>query len=374
MSLTVTSTPSGRSVKIKADPEEGYPCGLNNSASLYSRHIQSLFNEAGWSPKWSGRPAHHYVNMVTIRELRDGQASSTNSSTGSVPTEVINSEDKDYDLDLPPYPPGFSRFPVFPPRRGDIVFNVSADEPAVDGETDEQRQLREQRNADRARRRADEERQLPPKNLGDAFDMVGDQPVYKTPSANVAVAMANLDRLRDTPECQGVRSSVRAHLIAAMGQTATLLKRVQAVSYTEASSDQTHHSRTSLPPSGHHRNRSPNNHRKDSRRGDDGRDAGGHREQNHGRGQEVNQHRDLRYNIPRKDARDRINRRATERAVHENLRHIEYDATHGPPGLRQFSSHLRQVVWPHNFKLEKLKKYDGKENPENWITLYEIAV
>jgi len=62
-----------------------------------------------------------------------------------------------------------------------------------------------------------------------------------------------------------------------------------------------------------------------------------------------------------------------ERAVHENLRRIEYDATHGPPGLRQFSSHLRQVVWPHNFKLEKLKKYDGKENPENWITLHEIA-
>ena len=28
----------------------------------------------------------------------------------------------------------------------------------------------------------------------------------------------------------------------------------------------------------------------------------------------------------------------------------------------------------HNFKLDKLKKYDGKENPENWITLYEIAV
>ena len=56
------------------------------------------------------------------------------------------------------------------------------------------------------------------------------------------------------------------------------------------------------------------------------------------------------------------------------MRRIEYDAAHGTPGLRQFSSHLRQVVWPHNFKLEKLKKYDGKENPKNWITLYEIAV
>ena len=78
-------------------------------------------------------------------------------------------------------------------------------------------------------------------------------------------------------------------------------------------------------------------------------------------GQEVNQHRDLRYNIPPKDARDRINRRATERAVHENLRRIEYDATHGPPGLRQFSSHLRQVVWPRNFKLEKLKNTTARK-------------
>jgi len=45
-----------------------------------------------------------------------------------------------------------------------------------------------------------------------------------------------------------------------------------------------------------------------------------------------------------------------------------------PPSLKQFSSHLRQVVWPRNFKLKKLKKYDDKENPENWITLYEIVV
>ena len=142
--------------------------------------------------------------MVSIRVLPNDQASSTNSSTGSVPTEVLNSEDEDYDLNLPPYPPGFSRFPVFPPRRGDLIFNVSNDEPVVDGETDEQKQLRKQRNADCARRHADEERQLAPHNLSDGFDMVRDQPVYKTPSANVAVAMANLDRLPDTLECQGV--------------------------------------------------------------------------------------------------------------------------------------------------------------------------
>jgi len=71
---------------------------------------------------------------------------------------------------------------------------------------------------------------------------------------------------------------------------------------------------------------------------------------------------------------ERINRRINDRAAHENMRHIEYDAAHDPPGLKQFSSNLRQVIWPHNFKLERLKKYDDKENPEIWITLYKIAV
>jgi len=46
-SLTITSTPSGRSVKLEADPDQGSPYGLSNSAVHYSRHIQSLFNEAG---------------------------------------------------------------------------------------------------------------------------------------------------------------------------------------------------------------------------------------------------------------------------------------------------------------------------------------
>jgi len=270
--------------------------------------------------------------MVSIRILPDDKATSTKSSTGSVPTEVLYSEDEDYDLDLPSYPLGFSRFPVFPPRRGDLVFNVSNVEPVVDDETDEQRQQREQRNADRAQRRADEERQLTPNNLDDAFDMVGNQQLFKIPSANVAVAMTNHDRLPDTPEYQEVRTNIRAHLIVAMGQTATLLKKVQAVSYMEDTSNQTHRSRTSPRTGGHRCSRSPiNNRRKDTHCDNRGQDAGNYHEQRRGHGQEVNQDQDLRYNIPPKNVRERINRRITKRAVHENVRRIEYDAAHAPP-------------------------------------------
>jgi len=69
-----------------------------------------------------------------------------------------------------------------------------------------------------------------------------------------------------------------------MGQTATLLKRVQAVSYTEVSSDQTHRSWTSPRPSERHHSRSPNNRRKDMGRNNRGRDTGGYHEQKRGHG------------------------------------------------------------------------------------------
>jgi len=67
--------------------------------------------------------------------------------------------------------------------------------------------------------------------------MVGDEPVFKTLSANVAVAMANLDPLSYTLECHGVRTSIQAHLITAMGQIAYLLKMTQAISYMEVTSN-----------------------------------------------------------------------------------------------------------------------------------------
>ena len=280
----------------------------------------------------------HFVNMVFVRTLLEDNTASTNSSTGSVPTEVLHPEDEVYDLDLLPYPSGFPHFLVFPPRRGDLVFNVSNDEPVLDGETDEQRQQREKRNADRAQRRASEEqRQLVLNNLDDAFNMVEDQQVFKTPSANVAVAKANLDRLPNTLEYQGVWTNIRAHLIVAMGQTADLLRRVQAISYMEVTSDQTHRSRASPRPGAHRHSRSPiDDRRKEAHRDDRGQDAGRNHKQRHGHDQEVDQgrNRDLRQNLSHKDAHERMNRRINDRVAHENVRRIEYEAAHGPPGLK----------------------------------------
>jgi hypothetical protein len=102
-------------------------------------------------------PPGNAVNMVDIREHNEGsvhtlleEGDSSTRSTCSVHTEAEHLDHDEYDLDPLPHPPGFFLIPRFPPRRGDIVLNVSNDKPLVMGETDEQRQLCEQHNTDRA--------------------------------------------------------------------------------------------------------------------------------------------------------------------------------------------------------------------------------
>jgi hypothetical protein len=145
--------------------------------------------------------------------------------------------------------PGFSLILRFPPRRGDMVLNVSNDEPTVVGETDELRQLREQHNANCAEHRqheAEEEetcRRGPrPRDLANAFDRVGDRQVFRTPSANVAIVVANLDRLPDMAENHAVREDIKAYLTVAMGQTVELAQRARAATSTSIASSRSHRS------------------------------------------------------------------------------------------------------------------------------------
>ena len=102
-----------------------------------------------------------------------------------------------------------------------MIFHVSHDSVTKEGETAEERDARLAKNANHQRRRdtkaapeADEDGHGLPRlqcNLEKAFDMVGDQPVYQTPSANLAVAFNELDKLHHTSEVE----KVRAHIIAA---------------------------------------------------------------------------------------------------------------------------------------------------------------
>jgi hypothetical protein len=179
--------------------------------------------------------------MVGIQEHHEGlvhtlpkDGDSITGSTCSVHTEAEHLKDDEYDLDPLPYPPGFPQIPRFPPRRGNIVLNISNDEPAVMGETDKQWQLHEhtEHHCLEAKEEEAHHRGPRPQDLADAFDRVGDRQVFRTPSANVAIAMANMDRLLDTPQNHVVHEYIKAYLTAAMGQTVELAQRARAATST----------------------------------------------------------------------------------------------------------------------------------------------
>jgi len=105
-----------------------------------------------------------------------------------------------------------------------MIFHVSRDSVTKDGETAEEREARLAKTVDHqchqdaeAAQGDNEDGHGPPRNqrdLEEAFDMVGNQPVYQTPSANLAVAFNELAKLPHTPEVE----KVQAHIIAAQVQ------------------------------------------------------------------------------------------------------------------------------------------------------------
>ena len=86
-----------------------------------------------------------------------------------------------------------------------MIFHVSHDSVTKEGETTEERDARLAKNADRQCRRdaeaapmADKDGRGLPRhqhNLEEAFDMVGDQPTYQTPSINLTITFNELDKL-----------------------------------------------------------------------------------------------------------------------------------------------------------------------------------
>ena len=121
---------------------------------------------------------------------------------------------------------------------------ISNDEPPVVGKTEQERLAREARNSDRFNRRqaeaeAEEEARrirFQPRDLNNAFDRVGEKQVFRTPSANVAIAMATMQWLPNTPETQAVRNDIQAYLMAAMAQTTEIVNQARAPSVSVESS------------------------------------------------------------------------------------------------------------------------------------------
>ena len=116
---------------------------------------------------------------------------------------------------------------LLPPFWGGAIFNVSIDNPPRNGETEEERVARENRNVNRAQRQENEAaivraeaaqnnrldsqgRPLPlHRDLDEEFLCVDGHDVFKTPSTNLAVAANELARFSQMPELAKIAAMLK---------------------------------------------------------------------------------------------------------------------------------------------------------------------
>jgi hypothetical protein len=192
-----------------------YPFGLVGARSAYQNIVHHLFIDHAERdyidelykidlPK-ANQP-EPVVNMVAIRQISGDsindilEESPGAYSEGS--TETVSN--------CPPFPLGF----------GGEIFHISHDSITRDGKTAEERDALLARNANRQHRRDEEATRAadgnpngPPRmrrNLNEEFDMVGNQPVQQTPSANLAVVFNELEKLPWTLEVKKTIAHVKA--------------------------------------------------------------------------------------------------------------------------------------------------------------------
>jgi hypothetical protein len=129
-----------------------YPYGLANAASEYTPRIPHLFMDPAECDHVLDlylidlpKPDHPAptVNVVEIRQIGEDLLSTIpEESTGST-----KSHGTSYTRTL--IDPYGQEFPAFPPDFEGAVFAISNDEPPRNGETDQERVAREERNTDR---------------------------------------------------------------------------------------------------------------------------------------------------------------------------------------------------------------------------------
>jgi hypothetical protein len=158
--------------------------------------------------------------MVEIRQIGENSLSTfSEESTRSTKSHGIS-----YACTL--IDPYGQEFPAFPPGFGGVVFAVSNDEPPRNGETDQERVAREERNADRRARRVNLENAKEDAadagvgdqcdircDLTDAFDMCDNQQVFKTPSTNTAITMNVLNKLSKSPALDAIKAYLKVGFV-----------------------------------------------------------------------------------------------------------------------------------------------------------------
>src|SRR5579883_1679617 len=250
----------------------------------------------------------------------------------------------------------------------ETLSQVSDDSRTIAGEdavTRDARRRKNQARAERRRRAQERYRATGGRNLEPAFRQVDGVPVANNPKANIYGAILQLDQEEETP------ANKRAKVILREA-----LPQIRALNARPSMMDDRDHAST-RDAGGRSRDTRD---RRLERHGGNYSQHHQERPLQHGNRQEqVGDNGDLRNRLRNdRDAREVISNRRREREEqdaryreYERRNFDRYDAYDGFPAITYA---IREKACPAKFKPANIDKFDGKQDPGQWLRLYSTAV
>nr|CAB3476548.1 unnamed protein product [Digitaria exilis] len=348
---TVTTTPraprnSGSDSRGSKTPPRGsrapqFPFGITNSAAIYQKHLKRKFRQPRRATSdlvMTTTPSGVIVHWPDI----DPEVALHEANVPSTVRDILPLLPFQEGRELPVTMSNRKTRPNNPGRQSCVILNdhsdeevVSDDASTVDGETDADRELRVERNRNRALRR----RFIQRKNLNAEFDKEG---IFNSPVANIMFGVSVFEGFQATPDINLAKARLEA--------AAVMVDRLDGGRSASKSKSSSRH-------------QAPSARRQSSHYGSSA-----------GRTKDMARPREE----PRRPREEppRSNRREEPRPAPTS--HVAdsaggYDVPN-PDALPCYTRTIRVSSFPRKFKPPGITNFDGKQDPNIWLRRYSSAI
>ncbi|KAF8666369.1 hypothetical protein HU200_053472 [Digitaria exilis] len=363
--LRVPRNPGSNSRGTKTSPRGScapqFPFGLTNTAAIHQKHLKKKVlqpRRATLDLVMTSTPSGVIVHWPDM----DPEVAILEANVPSTVRDILPLLPFQEGRELPVAMSNRKTGPNNPGRQSCVILNdhsdeevVSDDAPTEEGETDADRELRIERNRNRALRR----RFIQRKNLNSEFDKEG---IFNSPVANIMFGVSVFEGFQTTPEINLAKARLEA--------AAVMVDRLDGGRSASKSKSSSRHQAPSARRQSSHYGSSAGRTKNMTRPCEEPRRP----REEPPRSQRREEPRPARSHVTPNDARNDIIRiregRATSHVADSAGR---YDAPN-PDVLPCYTRAIRVSSFPRKFKPPDIANFDGKQDPNIWLRRYSSAI
>nr|CAB3498769.1 unnamed protein product [Digitaria exilis] len=368
---TVTATPraprnpSSSSRETKTSPREScapqFPFGLTNSATIYQKYLKKKVlqpRQATSDLVMTSTPSGVIVHWPDM----DPEVALLEANVPSTVRDILPLLPFQEGRELPVAMGNRKTGPNNPGRQSCVILNdhsddevVSDDAPTEEGETDADRELRVERNRNRALRR----RFIQRKNLNSEFDKEG---IFNSPVANIMFGVSVFEGFQATLEIDLAKARLEA--------AAVMVDRLDGGRSSSKSKSSSRHQAPSARRQSNHYGSSAGRTKDMARPREEPRRP----REEPPRSQRREEPRPARSHITPNDARNEILRIREGRATSHVADSAGRCDAPNPDALPCYTRAIRVSSFPRKFKPPGIANFDGKQDPNIWLRRYSSAI